>query len=304
MSEERLNPPAADGRVALARRALAPLPVGYHNLFDRLVAVAQRDDRIEAMWLGGSVARQAADAGSDLDVLVAVSDDAVDAFSADWRGWLESVTPVLLARQLPGMRGFFATTGDCLRVDVVIEPASAIPQTPYRTRLVVVDKAGLTGLVPPPERRNGPVPERIAAIVEEFFRQQVIFPAAVVVREDWLLGVVGVHETQLLLYQLFAACNEPLPDMGVKQWSAKLHQRQRDVLAELAQPQANRVDVITAMHQVRAAFRTSGRDTVRGIGQPWPDDIDRAVASYWASEGLGAPAAPTSPPGRRSSGDP
>lgn len=285
MSNERLDPRAAEA-VARARQALEPLPAGYRDLFDRLVAAAQREDRIDAMWLGGSVARGVADAGSDLDVLIAVGDDVVDAFSADWRAWLESVSPVLLARQLPGMRGFFATTSDCLRLDMVIEPSSAISATPYRTRLVVLDKAGLNDALPTPVRRPGPDPDRIAGIVEEFFRQQVIFPAAVVAREDWLLGVVGVHETQLLLYQLYVATNEPLPDMGVKQWSAKLSPPQREMLAGLAQPRATRADVITAMQDVRAALQTHGRDTALAAGLPWPDTVDGAVLSYWAREGL------------------
>ncbi|MBA3232563.1 MAG: hypothetical protein H0T17_01235 [Propionibacteriales bacterium] len=56
----------------------------------------------------------------------------------------------------------------------------------------------------------------------EFYRQQVILPAAVVARRDWLLGVVAVHNTQVLLYQLLTACDESLPQMGVKRWSTRL----------------------------------------------------------------------------------
>ena len=54
-----------------------------------------------------------------------------------------------------------------------------------------------------------------------------------VAREDWLLGVVGVQNIQMLLYQLFVESNQPLPPMGVKQWSAKLTTGQRAVCAGL-----------------------------------------------------------------------
>ena len=59
----------------------------------------------------------------------------------------------------------------------------------------------------------------MAEIVEEFFRQQAIFPAAVVARRDWLLGVVGVDTTQQPAYRLFVETNQPL-HIGIKQWSA------------------------------------------------------------------------------------
>ena len=109
---------------------------------------------------------------------------------------------------------------------------------------------------------------------------------ATVAREDWLLGVVAVRNMQVLLYQLFAACNEPLPVMGVKQWSSRLTPAQRGLLANLHQPRAERAKVVAAMQQIRAVFRDDGRRAVESIGSTWPHDIDRAVADYWRREGL------------------
>ena len=83
-------------------------------------------------------------------------------------------------------------------------------------------RGGPPGDASPRRRIAGPDPAKLTAIVEEFLRQQAIFPAAVVARGDWLLGVVGVRQVRLLLYQLFAEADQPLPPMGVKQWSAKL----------------------------------------------------------------------------------
>lgn len=269
------------------RAALSPLPAGYVTLSESLLEAAAPDDRIRAVWLGGSVARGVADAGSDLDVLVAVADDHVEAFAAGWREWLESLTDVLLARELPGMPGsFYATTTDCLRLDVVTEAVSAVAATPYRSRVPILDKDGLHERVPPPEAASGPDAESIRGLVEEFYRQQAIFPAAVVAREDWLLGVVGVGHAQQLLYRVLTACNAPLPAMGVKQWSAKLTAEQRKVLAGLPSPQPTRASVIEAMRTTRRAFRENARAAVERLSIEWPDDVDRAVAGYWRREGL------------------
>lgn len=268
-------------------RELAPLDPGYRGLLKALVAVVTPDDRIRALWLGGSIARGVADAGSDLDVIVTVRDDARADFEADWRAWLGAIAPILMAEEVPGAPGAIAaTTVDCLRLDIVIESVEAVARTPYRTRITVLDRDGLDDLIPAPEPPAPPDREHIDALIREFYRQQAIFPAAVVAREDWLLGVVAVQTKQRLLYELLVACNAPLPPMGIKRWSSRLTAAQRRVLEHLRQPTADRDDVIAAMLDVRRVFREYGRRLATSVGVTWPDEVDAAVAAYWRRAGL------------------
>jgi hypothetical protein len=268
------------------RAAMSPLPPGYHRLLERLVERAARDERIRAVWLGGSLGRREGDAGSDLDVLLAVDVDALPDFAAGWREWLATITATVIARELPALPGsFFSVTADCERLDVVVEPVRALDATPYRQRLVVVDKDGLDAAVPAIDSPGtGPSVERLAAIVEEFFREQAIFPAAVVARQDWLLGVVAVSVTHRMLYDLFVETNQPLPAMGIKRWSARLTPHQRDVLAALRPPAAERDSTIDAMWAARHAIRTHGRHAVETAGGGWPQHLDDTVARYLQSE--------------------
>ena len=121
-------------------------------------------------------------------------------------------------------------------------------------------------------------------MAEEALRQLAIFPAAVVARQDWLLGVVGVQNIQLLLYQLFVEANQPLPPMGVKQWSAKLTPEQRQVCAGLPPPAASRDSVLVAMRAAAAAFRQAGRAAFAASRTRWPAELDEAVARYWQAD--------------------
>lgn len=261
------------------------LPAPYGPLFDRLLAAVEADQRVRALWLSGSLARGTADAGSDLDVLLAVRDGDLDAFTTGWREWLAAITPTLIARELPGMPGcVYATTDTCARLDVVTEAVGALPATPHRQRLVVLDRDGLDATVPAPRPGPGPDPARLAELVEEFLRQQAIFPAAVVARGDWLLGVTGVHSVQQLLYQLFVETNQPLPPMGVKQYSSRLTPDQRAVLAALPSPRAEPDAVVAAMRAAVAAFRTAGRAAATAAGATWPDHIDGPVQEYFVEQ--------------------
>jgi hypothetical protein len=279
--------------VPSAEDALRPLPAGYHRLYEKVLAAAERDGRVRAMWLGGSLGRGVADAGSDLDIVVAVAPGSFGEFGASWRDWLAGITPTLLARSLPGMPGsFFSVTTSCLRLDVVAEQAGTAGAGELARRLLVLDKdrtvspdgqaaAGAEGAAP---GTAGPDPVRLAGMAAEFFRQMTIFPAAVVARADWLLGVEGVHGAQLMLYQLFVEANQPLPPMGVKQWSARLTPGQRAVCAGLPAPTATRDSVLAAMRASAAAWRAAARPILAANDVPWPAAFERAVRRLWRHE--------------------
>jgi hypothetical protein len=271
-----------------ATEALRPLPTGYADLFARLLSAAESDDRIRALWLSGSVGRGVADAGSDLDVVIAVAPAQFDGFAAAWRDWLAGVTRTVLARELPGLPGsFFSVTPDCLRLDVVAERAGSARPDDLARRILVLDKDAIAAEVaaaPPGPPGDGPDPGRLAEVTAEFLRQMAIFPAAVVARQDWLLGVVGVQAVHLMLYQLFVEANQPLPPMGVKQWSAKLTPRQRQICACLPAPTATPEGVLTAMRVAAVTFRREARAVLAAHQAPWPTEFDDAVRRYWQAE--------------------
>lgn len=244
----------------------------------------ESDDRVRAFWLSGSLARGVADAASDLDLLIAVRDEDCQAFAASWRDTLAAITPTVVAQPLPSLPGsFYSVTATGERLDVVMEAVGAVPTSQFRYRLPVFDRDGLTALVPAPAPEPGPDRDRIARLVEEFFRQQFNLPA-VTVREDWLLGVIAVQQIHTLLYQLFVAANAPLPPTGVKQWSAKLAPGQRHLLEELPVPQPAEASVMAARAAAAAAFVRSARPLAHRCGVPWPADLESAASAFLERE--------------------
>jgi hypothetical protein len=63
--------------------SIAAMPVEYQPLLVELRDVLERDPRFLALFLGGSIGRGVADAGSDLDLLVTVADADFDAVAAE-----------------------------------------------------------------------------------------------------------------------------------------------------------------------------------------------------------------------------
>jgi hypothetical protein len=264
------------------RAALAPMPGAYADLLRSVVGLLSARAGVRALWVSGSVGRETADAGSDLDVVVTVADDAIDALSD--RGVWAPLDP-LLCLALPSLPGAAViTTRAGLRLDVVLERVGDLPTTPYRRRLVVFDRQGLE--VPPPEPVPGPDPAALLDLVVEFLRQSAIFPAAVLARKDWLLGQESVTSYRTLLYRIFLEADRPQPPMGVKQWSSRLTPAQRDVLAAVPLPSPDRESTVAAIVDARRALRTHGRAAVEAAGGTWPVDLDESMAALWRAAGL------------------
>ena len=266
--------------------ALAVLPAGYGPLFDRAVAVFAADERVRALWVHGALARGAADAGSDLDLSVAVADDDFGAFTGEWHTWLAAITPTLTARQITA-GSCYALTTSCERLDVFSEPVSQLPGTALTRRLVVFDRDDLNRLIPP---SDDPPPDagKISFLIEETLRQAANFPV-VVARGDWLLGVVAVQQVQLFLYELFAEANKPMPPTGPKQWSAKLTPRQRGQLEALPAAAPTQKSVRAARQAAFTLFFTEAPAIARGNGVTWPAELETAVRVYLSREQLPLP---------------
>lgn len=264
---------------------LSGLPERYVGLFDRAVEVFAADDRVRAVWLHGACGRGAADAGSDLDLSLAVRDGDFEAFAEGWRDWLDAITPTVVARPI-GPGSFYCLTPTCERLDVISSRISDLPATgsTLRRRVVVFDKDNLDGLVPAPDD-PGPDTERIAWLIEETLRQQANWPV-VHVRQDWLLGQAGVQSMHFHLYQLFTEANKPMPGMGPKQWSAKLTTGQRATLAALPVPTADRASVDRAREVAITVFLREAGLIAAAVGVPWPGGLETAVRRYLATEGF------------------
>ena len=255
------------------------LPPAYRDLLERAVQVVLADERVRGMWLGGSLARGAADAASDLDVFLAVADDHLEAFAASWRELLASITPTVLAEEQWFAKGsFWSITPGYERFDVVIEPASKLPESLFPVRVVVFDRDGLTDRLPT-ERPRSAAPGAVAKLVEDFFHFTAM-GEVILVRGDWLLASEHLHLVRDLLYKLDVEANQPLPPMGLKRWTEKLTPEQADVLAAVPTSAGDRDALVAAHLQLARAFLGTARPLAASLGVEWPDELEAAARAH------------------------
>jgi len=263
--------------------AIAPLPLAYHGLLDKIIERLHEDERVVALWLSGSLGRGAADGSSDLDLIVTVRSDR-DGFLEGHPVVDEVIRSIITVPVSPYIRAFM--TSDCLRVDLVVEEEAELAESPFRSRVLVYGPDGIAARLPAPALGRGPDPGRLLRLVTDSYREIAIFPA-LFPRADWLLGRVGVTMLHQRLYDLLVETNQPLPPMGVKQWSRRLTPVQRDLLGGLPLPaEAEREPVVAAMATAVRAFRTDVRAAVEAVGVTWPDELDTAITAAWVRAGL------------------
>src|SRR6266700_7947766 len=125
-------------------------PQNHQVVMNRFVAACQTDERVVAAFLGGSYARDAADAYSDLDLYLITTDEAHDDFTASREAFIRRMgEPVFLEDYHGGGADFvFFTFPDGTEVELGLGRQSHfthIHAGPYR---VLLDKLGcLSGAV-------------------------------------------------------------------------------------------------------------------------------------------------------------
>lgn len=161
-----------------------PIAARHEAVIARLTQVAHDDERIVAAWLQGSRADGSADDFSDIDLYLAVRDDAYASF--DKLAFIEQAAPVLVHAGIGGLNAVVCLLEGPVKLDFFVERASASPELPRPAVLPLVDKTGLAARLKTgwqPDDRA--VAAQIDALVRGTF-QGASWPVRLLRRGQWM----------------------------------------------------------------------------------------------------------------------
>ena len=122
------------------------LPLRRQAVIDRFVNACQADDRIVAAFLGGSYAREAADAYSDLDLYVITTDEEFDDFCVRRAAFVELLGEPIFVEDFDIPDMLFYIFADGTEGELGIGRESRFDQIHSGPYTVLLDKKGvLTG---------------------------------------------------------------------------------------------------------------------------------------------------------------
>lgn len=256
-----------------------PVPARLGPALDIVSDACRRDPRIDAAWLGGSVARGIADDWSDLDVHLAVA----DADSFDVPSWVTAALPVVLVDAIPGLQNaFIVVTPDWVHLDIVVHPASedladhlpCLPLKDTRNRLTPTDGG--------PDAPGEPYfPAQQVQIFLYFMGN-----AVTVLHRDELIALsqgTAVMRDQYLV-PLMLAENGVHKNDGAKRLNRYLTADQRDALAALPAFTVTESALRSAQKAIAGEYLTRARALARRCGAPWPTELEQAVRDLWRRE--------------------
>lgn len=251
------------------------------------------DDRVRAIWLGGSLARGSGDPHSDIDLRVALAPDAF----AD--GALPASAATLHARRVAGQTLRFGPSvlhhlmlDDGAIVDLLLQPADAPPADETRLVLGVKDDALAARLAdgadPPAPTFPAIGPERIEGLLQTFWIGQRKH-RKVLARDLPLVAWQGEHFLRLEVLKLLFAdatggdCGDATGSIHVLSPVARAV-RERWGEAALALLGAPRRDVAELEAQARILqdfVAELGRALCRRHGARYPDAAEATVRRLW-----------------------
>lgn len=169
----------------------------HEATIERARAAFEPDERVMALWVEGSIARGTSDQWSDVDLHLAVADDAFEEFVANSREVIARLGRPLgyLETSLPGVRLLPAAIEGPVRVDLYVERRSAvqtIPRHPGRRMLFDRDFVADAFDSAPPLTFDARA--QLEMLMRGYFFG-AMWPRRMIGREDWgalLMNATGV----------------------------------------------------------------------------------------------------------------
>lgn len=173
---------------------------------------ASEDPRVEALWLQGSLASGQADAFSDIDAYLAVTDDAFDTVWGERARLLARLGGALADcdATTPGLTAVHALLTSGARLDLFFERSSAAPRSPRPIAKVLLDKSGVTAGLNLDWQASAPLVGRIIQTIIRMTRQGATWPLRLLGRGQWpTLAMMELDLINAQLAQLMAVRRDP-----------------------------------------------------------------------------------------------
>lgn len=270
--------------------ALDPIEARHEAVLTKLIEAAKADDRVMAAWLQGSRADGTADPFSDIDFYIALRDEAYESF--DRLEFIEQAAHVLVHAELLGNLGVVCLLQGPVKLDLLVEKASAVGQMNRRATKMLVDKDDVesklvTGWTPSLED--------VANEVDQLLRmtfQGSSWPVRLLRREQWMTHayseIVLIHNVilplmlapnDLSVFQRNPMTRERLLPPAEREEIDALATQVLDALSARSLPKAFEAHIA-----ISAALGQAGRAACEKFGLEFPEAAEQEALRFYEQE--------------------
>lgn len=248
-------------------------------IIEAVRAKAQADERVLALFLGGSLGTGKGDSFSDADMILVVRPEDHAAFVAQARAWAEDLVPLLIWRApYPGQPLFTAVGEGWVRFDLTITVPGRVIGSQARLK-ALVDKAevweGLPAALPPRVASA----DEIEAIAVETMRILGLLHV-VAGRSDWAVAVTGVGLLRNQLISLMVMDTQPQLSPGALHLKRILPAEDIETLARLPPVGPTEGSILQANAALAPLILGRARIMLERAGGTWPQALEDALRAH------------------------
>jgi predicted nucleotidyltransferase len=269
----------------IAAEGLATIPSpAQRDLVERIAAVLWTDERIFAVWLGGSLARGNADAYSDVDVHALVDDHGLTDVLGRLDRMVDQISPTVYRRRMTLGRDsiLVGITPEWQRFDLVFHSSSSLADRTFpQIKLLWAREnaqAWLPRVAPQAVVTNEQVAQ-FAPTVPEFLRVLGLLPV-VVGRGEYLVAMDGVMLLRRYLIDLFILANGIAERGGILRLHPLLTSEQRAALERFPPLVPDKEAVITGHLACARLFLPLARRVLERNGVAYPIAFEQATLDH------------------------
>jgi predicted nucleotidyltransferase len=268
----------------------AATTAAHEAFIKRAKEVLAADERVLAAYLVGGFAIGHADAWSDVDLQVIVTDEAAEDIKASWPAVAERMAPLANVKPFSFSVGGVCITPEWLHFDLVFHARSQVDPGKIEGLLPLLDKDGLLpeGPVPRPDRREAPF---FAEAAVDMFLYMLGNMVSVVGRNEPIPatnGVIMVRDVALVGLLLAEqgwrstyghSFGNPFP--FTKRLREYLTDEQNAALASLPPLEPTIDSAIDGYLALARIFLPRARHLAEQTGHPWPKAYEDASVAYF-----------------------
>ena len=248
------------------------------GLVDAIAEALQRDKRIEAAWLAGSLGLDEGDAFSDVDVVVLCVDGTTSEI-ATTPGLLDFAKPVQV-NALYGGRILNVITPAWQRFDLVFVEGQDLARYNANDLKQIFNR----GTREPPRTEPLPTkitPEDLSKLVNEFFRVLTLAPVGLG-REEFIVALSGIELLRKMTADLMLMENGVgrVDRGGALRLNPFLRSEQIHLLESLPAVAAERDSLMHCDRAIANIFLPRARALAERIGMSWPVALEEASRAH------------------------
>lgn len=255
-------------------------PIAQRAFLEEIVPRMRADSRIRAAWLIGSLARDSADAFSDVDLLLGIAGDDFSGIVADWRAFVDGLAATVSLQRIGGESKptLVAVAPGCLRFDLTLCNAELPQAHGYDPVRLLFDHDGVAARMTfAPQRGADPV-QQLPWLVHNFLRGLSLTPG-IFARGEFLIARQGVGILQNWLIDLFLLENGGRVGGGLH-LNRFLTDEQRDLLASFPPLELTPDSLLANQLAAARSFLPRARRLMATHDLPYPDEFEREVRDY------------------------